>query len=381
MKIVFFTNFINHHQVHVADELYNSAGVEYTFVATTPIPDSFRKAGYPDYSKRPYLLNAYESENKKQEALKLAYEADVVIIGSAPEEYVTRRIKADKLTFRYNERWFKSKPWYLSGPRAWYSFVINHICYRNKPLYMLAASAYTINDVYAIGAYKDKVFKWGYFTKVDQFDLKESLIAKRDKKIRFMWCSRFLDWKHPELSVLLAKKLREAGYDFRIDMFGSGEQEAKIKQLIQELDVADVVVLRGNLPNKEILNEMRNHHIFLFTSDRNEGWGAVLNEAMSSGCTVMSSNLIGATPFLVQDGENGFIFESENIDSLFSKACLLMQDQTLREELACNAYKTMQEVWCPKNATKQLLNLIEALQKNNLSLIPQIGPCSKASRI
>lgn len=45
---------------------------------------------------------------------------------------------------------------------------------------------------------------------------------------------------------------------------------------------------------------MRESHIFIFTSDRGEGWGVVLSEAMANGCTVVASNKIGAAPFLVK---------------------------------------------------------------------------------
>lgn len=379
MKIAFYTNFINHHQVHVADELYNTEGVDYTFVATVPLPNSFKKSGYPDYSDRPYLLNAYESEQKKEAAMRLAYNADVVIIGSAPEEFVTKRIKAGKLTFRYNERWFKNRKWFQSGPRAWYFFYKNHIRYKNKPLYMLAASAYTANDVYVIGAYKDKVFKWGYFTQVEKnFKVEAPNPGASTLKITpLMWCARFLKLKHPELPVLLAKRLKDEGYKFIIDMYGSGEESESIKRMISELQVEDAVKLRGNLPNDQILQQMHAHEIFLFTSDRNEGWGAVLNEAMSCGCAVVSSDQIGSTPFLLQNGENGLIFHSENIDSLHTQVKRLMDDIALRHRLSNNAIHTMQEVWSPKNAAKQLLRLIEALQTNNESLIPKEGPCSR----
>ena len=380
MKIAFYTNFINHHQVHVADELYNAEGVEYTFVATEPMPDSFKKSGYPDYSTRPYLLNAFESIEKKQVALKLAMEADVVIIGSAPEEYVSKRIQAGKLTFRYSERWFKSRPWYLSGPRAWVNYYKNHIRYKNKPLYMLAASAYTANDVYAIGAYKNKVFKWGYFTMVESAKKVEAptLGASTLESTPLMWCARFLKWKHPELPVQLAKRLKEDGYTFTIDMFGSGVEFENTRELIKQLQVEDVVHLRGNLPNKEILQQMQSHEIFLFTSDQNEGWGAVLNEAMSSGCAVVSSNCIGSTPFLIDDGRNGLIFESKNIDSLYYQVKRLIDDSNLRNQLSREAVRTMQDVWSPKNAAKQLLNLIKALQNSDEQSIPLDGPCSRA---
>ena len=112
MKLVFVTNYINHHQVSVADEFYRILGNNYSFIATIEMHEFRKQLGYPDYSDRPYLVKAYNSEEMRIKSLQLAYDADVVIIGSAPEEYVTERIKAGKLTFRYSERWFKTKPWY-----------------------------------------------------------------------------------------------------------------------------------------------------------------------------------------------------------------------------------------------------------------------------
>lgn len=81
------------------------------------------------------------------------------------------------------------------------------------------------------------------------------------------------------------------------------------------MNVGDCVSLIGNMPNDEILALMQKSHIFIFTSDRNEGWGAVLNEAMSNGCAVVASNMIGAAPYLIKQGENGYIFKSGDVRS------------------------------------------------------------------
>ena len=221
MTLVFVTNYINHHQVHLADEFYKILGNDYTFIATMEMYEFRRQLGYPDFSDCPYLMNAYKSEDMRLKSLQLAYDADVVIIGSAPEEYITTRVKAGKITFRYNERWFKSKPWYLSGPRAWLNFYKNHIRFNNKPLYMLAASAYTANDVYAIGAYRNKVYKWGYFTAVPEdfkVEASEQDVSTLGITPRIMWCGRFLKWKHPELPIMLAAKLKKEGYKFALNM-------------------------------------------------------------------------------------------------------------------------------------------------------------------
>ena len=381
MKLVFITNYVHHHQIPLADEFYGMLGDGYKYVATDVLPGWLIKGGYDPSINRLYVVRAYESEDAKRMALQLANDADVVIIGSAPEDYVRERIKAGKLTFRYNERWFKNRPWYLSGPRAWYYFWHDHIRYRNKPLYMLAASAYTCRDVNTIGAYKNKCFKWGYFTKVEDFPFGSSAnfdASSEGTGAHLMWCARFLRWKHPELPVKLAKRLKNRNYKFIIDMYGSGEELEHTKELAEKLDVMDVVRFQGNLPNDEILKQMRHHQIFLFTSDRNEGWGAVLNESMSNGCAVVASDMIGSVPFLIEDGVNGLIFKSESLDSLETKVVSLLDSVDYRRTIAMNAIKTMRDVWSPSNAAKQLFALTEALLTNNNIMIPKIGPCSRA---
>lgn len=378
------SNFINHHQVPVADELSSTFGIEYWFIETMSLPEEQRSLGYSNLSSKPYVIQSYKTNKEYQKAIKLINNADVVIVGSAPEDMILERLRNKKLTFRYSERLFKKRPWYFPDPRIWMDLWKKHIRYKNKPLYMLAASAYTANDVYAIGAYKNKVYKWGYFTRVDEFPLeacKKLDASSEESTPHIMWCARFLRWKHPELPVMLAKRLKDKGYNFHIDMYGSGEELNATMQLAQNLAVDDKVSFCGNLPNEEILNQMRQHEIFLFTSDRNEGWGAVLNESMSNGCAVVASNLIGSVPFLIQNGKNGLIFKSEDIDSLEKNVTYLLDNPSRRIEIAKNAILTMRSVWSPKNASKSFFELVEALTTKNSALIPKNGPCSKAERI
>lgn len=384
MKLVFITNYIHHHQIPLADEFYRLLGDGYKYIATDALPDWLIKGGYDPSISRPYVIRAYENDLNRRDAKQLVNDADVVIVGSAPEEYVEKRIEAGELTFRYSERWFKKKPWFLSGPHAWFNLWHDHIRYRNKPLYMLAASAYTCRDVYAVGAYKNKVFKWGYFTKVEDFPLEASAnfcASSEEAEVHIMWCARFLRWKHPELPILLAKRLKENGYKFVLDMYGSGTELEPTKRLASELGVLDVVRFLGNLPNDEILKQMRRHEIFLFTSDKNEGWGAVLNESMSNGCAVVASNMIGAVPFLVEDGVNGLIFQSESIASLESKVESLLTNQKFRQRLAENAVVTMRTLWSPNNAAQQFLQLVQAINNHDINSVAKNGPCSQAERI
>ena len=53
------------------------------------------------------------------------------------------------------------------------------------------------------------------------------------------------------------------------------------------------------MPPEAVRRRMEQANLFLLTSDFQEGWGAVLNEAMNSGCAVVASHAAGAAPYLL----------------------------------------------------------------------------------
>ena len=369
MTLTFVTNLVHHHQLPVADELYRLLGGDYHYIATDPLPDWLIKGGYDPNIERPYVIRTYQSEKNMDIARNLIDESDIVIFGAAPVDWVYKRKKANKITFHYNERWLKNLSIRLLSPKLIYYRFKHFTQFRNKRTYMLCASAFTAKDVRWYSAFPNKCFKWGYFTKVEEFlkvqylDLDTSTLENTS----IMWCARFLKWKHPELPVKLADRLKKKGYKFYIDMYGSGEELENIKVLISNLGVEDCVRLCGNLPNEEILKEMRKHSIFLFTSDRNEGWGAVLNEAMGNYCAVIGSNEIGSVPYLIKDGYNGLVFKSRSLDDFEKKVIYLLENPKEIVRISNNARETMRTIWSPQNAAKSLMNLVSYAIRNELN--------------
>ncbi|WP_336533510.1 glycosyltransferase [Bacteroides acidifaciens] len=383
MKIVFYSIVLNHHQAYVADEFYNMLGDEYCFVELIRCLDM--KGATEDYSKRPYLLKAWESVESYRRAMTLAREADVcVFAGYEALIFEKERLKLNKLSFDMGERMLKRGIFNLLSPRILKLFLAYHVNrWKNKPLYKLSCSAYACVDSYKLGMFKSKHYKWGYFTNVDS-DFEVGVLQKGVSTIKkthsLMWCARFLKLKHPELPIKMASRLKIKGYNFVLDMYGSGVELEKMKQLAKSLDVEDVVNFKGDRPNNEILKAMRQHEIFLFTSDKNEGWGAVTNESMSNGCVIVASDAIGSVPFLVKDRWNGCIFKSCDLDSLYSMVVWLLDNSIERKQLAINAYQTMRDVWSPKRAAENFLQLVDELQSGKDSMIKD-GPCSKAETI
>lgn len=378
MIISFFSNFLNHHQLLLAEELNRLTNGQFYFIEVMKIPDWLINSGYPYLSSKEYVIQAWKNDDLRKKALNLALKADVALF-AGPEVLGYEKIRVNstnKLSFDISERWLKRGILNLLSPNIikmlW---TYNRYKWKDKNVYKLCSSAYTSCDQYKLNTYKNKCYRWGYFTAVPEV---YSHIAndKNRKTIKLMWCARFLRWKHPEIPVKLAKILKERGYDFILDMYGTGVQMAKTKKYVSIHGLDDVVIFHGNKPNAEILKEMESHDIFLFTSDKNEGWGAVANEAMSQGCVVIGSNEIGSIPFLVNHRYNGLIFRSKNIDSLVENVVWLLQNPEEISRLSKNAYVSMRDIWSPQNAAENLLQFINDLEQGKDSSI-KFGPCSK----
>ena len=132
---------------------------------------------------------------------------------------------------------------------------------------------------------------------------------------------------------------------------------------------------------EQVRTYMENSPIYLFTSDFNEGWGAVLNESMNSACAVVASHAIGSAPFLIEDGVNGYIYQNGNEKELFNKVKNLLDDSEKMCEISKNAYSTMQNLWNAQVASKRFMSLCEILKSQKQSSLFDNGPCSKAKLI
>lgn len=388
MKLVFYSVVLNHHQACVADEFYRLLGADYAFVETINLGDT--KGATEDYSQRPYLIRAWENTANYQRAMELARTAACCVFsGLDALPFQQERLRLGRLSFDMSERWLK-RGWLNACSPAIFKMLWAYYRegWKQKPLYKLCCSAFAKDDQYRLGTYRDKCYKWGYFIHVDYPKVEASPDVSTSSSTPLLWCARYLKLKHPELPVLLARRLKEKGYRFTLNMYGSGEYEEATRRLVQKLQVDDVVQLKGNVPNAELMAAMQQHAIFLFTSDRNEGWGAVANESMSSGCALVGSEAIGSVPYLVQDGQTGCIFraprtdstfgrpDAEALDSLTEKVEDLLQhpDKLLRIRQA--GQEAVQQLWSPRHAAESLLQLIADLSNGKETSITE-GPCSK----
>ena len=372
MKITFVSNFYNHHQAFLSRKLYQLTNGEYRFVATTEVPIERRSLGY-SADKDNFVIYYPEST---LEALDWIDSADIVIFGSAPIYLLQNRIKEKKIVFKYSEHLLKKGFQWWKYPIRWWRWHRNNPA--KAPIYMLCASAYTAGDYAKFGLFKGKTYKWGYFPECKKYENIDALMQQKDPK-QILWCGRFLDWKHPDDVLTVAKRLKEENYSFHIQIIGTGEMEEELKTLIQRDGLQDVVTLLGSMPPEKVRQHMEQAGIYLFTSDRKEGWGAVLNESMNSGCAVIASCAAGSTPYLIRHGENGLSYSNCDTDALYGHIKYLLEHPKAQDKMGRAAYESIVSEWNADVAATRMVQLAQhILQVEKTPELFSNGPCSRA---
>ena len=384
MKVTFYSNFLTHHQVPFCLEMKKILGDDFKFVSTMKIFQWRLDLGFKDLDQEyDFVVRAYENDEEYARAKKLADESDIVIIGSTTDDLIEDRLKADKITFRYRSRilLFTDGFWKtIFNKEKWHLLYQRHFKYRNnKNLYMLCANAYGANDFGALGLYKNKMYKWSYFLETNHYDI-DKLIEEKEKneKMEIVWVARFIGWKHPEIAIFLAKNLKAQNYNFKLKMLGTGYLEEEMKRRIKEFKLEDVVEIVGQVPSDKVKDYYEKANIFIGTSDSNEGWGAVVNEAMNAGCVIIANKKMGSVPFLIKDKENGIIYRS--YQELEDAVKLVIDNKELRKKLGENAYEFITEKWNAKVGAENLVKLFGSIIEGKEVKIED-GPASKASKI
>lgn len=381
MKVVFLSNFLNHHQLPFCLEMVKHLGDGFRFVQTESVNQERLSMGYREHADaHDFLLCPYRSQDEMEATRRAVDAADFVIIGSAPNSYIEKRLEAGKPVIRYSERFLRTQKWRYFTPKTLKFMYNNHTRYKNAPVYVLCASAYTARDYAVFGAYKGKTYKWGYLPEVKCYDIDALIEKKQDNQLTLLWAARFMKLKHPEKFLKCCARLKKDGIAFTANIIGSGDESAKMHAFVEKHGLTEQVNFMGFVPPESVREAMEQADIFMFNSDYRDGWGAVINEAMNSGCAVITSHAPGAGPFLIQHGKNGLIYKNSSFRDLYRNLRKVTDNAAYRQQMGKAAYQTMVDTWNAEHATEKLIMLLRALKAGKTPDI-QSGPCSVAKPI
>jgi glycosyltransferase involved in cell wall biosynthesis len=369
-KLTFVADIISHHQKPLADELYNLMGDRYKYVVTKEISEDRKKLGWKTIEGVDYVISLLNDEVEAHNAID---EADIILYGNAPYSLIENSLKSRKPVLVYSERIYKNGFSLFKYPVRFLRFFLHYGRYCN--CHLLCASAFAPYDYARTLTFINKTYRFGYFTQQREYkDINELIRRKNPHSIA--WVARFIDWKHPELPIEIAHRLKTEGVAFHLDMVGVGDNMEKMKELAKSLNVDDYINFLGAVSPEQVRDVMEKSEIFLFSSDHREGWGAVLNEAMNSACAVVANRRIGAVPFLTEHGKNALLYSS--CEQAYTYIKQLLECDSDRRTMAKLAYETLTLQWTPQIAAERLLQLCNELAQNGQCDLFSEGVCSRA---
>ncbi len=124
--------------------------------------------------------------------------------------------------------------------------------------------------------------------------------------------------------------------DVKIAIVGGGPAEEELKEMFRGTDVHFTGYLRG----QQLAQAYASADVFAFPSDT-ETLGFVAMESMASGVPVVGARA-GGIPDVIQHGENGLMFDSDDREDFLVNLKRMLEDTELRQRLAKQARADME---------------------------------------
>ena len=138
-----------------------------------------------------------------------------------------------------------------------------------------------------------------------------------EKKINLIYVGEFIKRKNIIVSMKVARKLEELGYNIKFLIIGGkGRYENKVKKVAKMNK--DIIEIYGRIEEREkLLNMYQKSDIFLMPS-RNETFGLVYIEAMSQGLPIIYSKGEGLDGYF-KEGKIGYSVNPNDVNDIVKK--------------------------------------------------------------
>lgn len=145
--------------------------------------------------------------------------------------------------------------------------------------------------------------------------------------------------KRQDILVKSFAKIVDIYPDWKLNIYGSGDDTDKLKCLINQLNISSNVIIHGAVD--DIANVIIKNKIFILTSDF-EGIPNALLEAMSLGMPVISTDCSpGGAALLIENKKNGLLIPCGDIQVVSEAICYMIKSPQKAIEMAKQARNNM----------------------------------------
>lgn len=353
MRIAFYLNSISPHQLPLAREVATFLGEDNVlYIFQFDVPEGRLKCGWMNIRERAGIRLSHIDADDSREWLE---NSNVVYSGVRDFALFARRASKGLQTFYASERWFKPIQlgrWLLPGflrliSPSYLKMLISFSRWRHYDLKAkcLAIGPKAAQDFRLIGVHRSNIVPWGYYVDTDiAASAEQSQNQQVPGKLRILWVGRMVALKRVDTLIkalkLLVNNQVSSPFEYSLTLVGDGPELCRLQRLAEGLPVSFLPFQ----PLDVVRGIMRNHDIFVFPSNGLEGWGAVVNEALSEGMVVLGAAAPGACLSLLPKGRLFRVGDYRHLAKLLSVEC---KPEGLPEQ------------WTPSGAAMTLVKLAE----------------------
>lgn len=215
---------------------------------------------------------------------------------------------------------------------------LNNGIYKNKKKYYIPNGVFINNEKYN----KDQI--------LTKYNL------PKDKKI-ISYVGRLAPEKRVDLIIESAKITCSKQDNIIYVICGSGEEELKIKSLIEKYSLQNKVYMLGYVSS---IDEIYNITDVLVLASYTEGTPRAVLEAMSNKVCVVATN-VGGLKEIIDNKKNGILVESGDYKSISENIEYLIENDDIRSKYGCEGFKKIKKVFNIDKMEKQINEVYDKL--------------------
>ena len=179
----------------------------------------------------------------------------------------------------------------------------------------------------------------------------------------FLFVGKIIPRKGLDVLLKACILLKKQGlHNYTILVIGDGEQRVELEAFCQEHQIEDRIRWLGKIDYSELGNYFHTANVFVLPT-LEDTWGMVVLEAMLCGKPILCSTEAGASE-IVNEGDNGYCFESSNIKLLAEHMTNFIKEPNLLIKMGEKSQKIISQ-HTPEKAANFLSEIVAFVIQTN----------------